>query len=98
MIHVRQARERGEVVLEFSGGFDVRAADEVANIALQQPAGLRLVIDVSRASTIHDSALGRLVDALPRFRPHFIRGVNHHQARVLAFLGEKMDDPGLVTS
>jgi anti-anti-sigma regulatory factor len=94
MIHVRQARDAGDVVLEFSGGFDVRAAEEMVTVALQQPADLRLIIDVSHASTIHDSALGRLVDALPRLRPRFIRGVNRHQARLLSLLGEKMDDPG----
>jgi anti-anti-sigma regulatory factor len=94
MIHVRQDRSAGNVVLAFSGGFDVRAAEEMVTLALQQPVDLRLVIDVSHASTIHDSALGRLVDSLPRFRPRFIRGVNKHQARVLSLLGEKMDEPG----
>jgi hypothetical protein len=67
------------------------------SMALQQPLALRLVIDISRASIIHDSALGRLVDMLPRSRPHFIRGLNRHQARLLTLLGENIDTASPLT-
>ena len=92
MIHVRQVRAQGDVVLEYSGSLDVRGAEEIAFIALQQPLALNLVIDISRASNIHDSALGRLVDSLPRSRPHSVRGAGWHHARLLTYLGEKIDE------
>jgi len=68
MVHVRQLHAQGEVVLEFSGSLDVRSADQLAAVALQQPLALRLVIDISHASHVHDAALGRLVEALPVHR------------------------------
>jgi hypothetical protein len=90
MIRVRQDTRAGDVVVEFSGGFDLRGADDMASVASAQPEELRLVIDISRASNIDDSALGRLVDSLPRSRPHSIRGANLHQSRLLKLLGEPM--------
>ncbi len=92
MIHVHQTEARGDVVLEFTGTLDVRSAEELASIALQQPLRLNLVIDISRASSIHDSALGRLVDALPPFRVHTFRGASRHAARLLQYLGETIDE------
>ncbi len=91
MIHVRQAIGAGNVVLEFSGALDLRGADELAKIACQQPAALKLVIDISGASSVHDSALGRLVDALPHSRPHSVRGARRHEAQLLGYLGEKVE-------
>jgi hypothetical protein len=87
MVHVRQAREHGEVVLEFTGGLDLRGADQITEIALQQPGSLRLVIDLTRASNVHDAALGRLIDGLPARERTFL-GLNRHQAWVVECLGE----------
>jgi anti-anti-sigma regulatory factor len=92
MIQVAQSHEQGQVVIAFSGALDARSAEQLASIALQQPATLHVVIDISRASSVHDSALGRLVDALPAARSHCIRGAGRHQARVLGYLGEKLDE------
>ncbi len=91
MIEVHPGED--EVVVSYSGGLDIRGAEELVTLALQQPPSRRVVFDVSRASAVHDSALGRLCDALPRNRPHSFRGVNRHQARVLSCFGEKIEPP-----
>ncbi len=85
MIHVKQQRESNTVVLELCGAFDGRAVEELVAIALQQPSSSALVIDLSRATDIYDSALGRLSDALPR-RRHSVRGLHgRRQPRRLFF-------------
>ena len=93
MIEVQQGEDRDEVVVSFSGGLDLRGAEQLVTLALQQPPSRRVVFDVSRASSVHDSALGKLCDALPRNRPHSFRGVNRHQARVLSCFGETIEAP-----
>jgi len=94
MVHVHQVRDQGNVVLEFSGVLDARSAEEVGLIAVQQPGSLNLVIDLSRATNIHDSALGRLLDALPPLRARTFRGAGRHHARLLTYLGEEMEACG----
>jgi hypothetical protein len=92
MIQVEQRHEQGQVVIAFSGSLDARSAEQLAIVALQQPARLHVVIDISRASSVHDSALGRLVDALPESRSHCIRGAGRHASRVLGYLGGKLEE------
>jgi anti-anti-sigma regulatory factor len=93
MIQVAPSQEQGHVVIAFSGSLDARSAEQLASVARQQPPRLHIIIDSSRASSVHDAALGRLVDALAGFRSHSIRGAGRHQALVLCYLGEELDEP-----
>jgi anti-anti-sigma regulatory factor len=83
MIHVRREPQHNSVVLELCGSFDLRAAEQLTTIALQQPSGLHIVVDISNVDHVYDSALGRLVDSLPRTCSHTIRGTAKNRARVL---------------
>ncbi len=83
-------------VLEVHGVLDLRAAEAVISVAAAQPPWARLIIDLSRAGTCHDSALARLVEGLEERHPRF-RGVRVHQARLLGYLGvrrEHVEDAG----
>ncbi len=92
MVHVKQQREANAVVLEFAGAFDGRAVEELVAIALQQPVSCALVIDLSRASTVYDSALGALRDSLPK-RGHRVRGIlGRHQRAAQPFFENESDD------
>jgi hypothetical protein len=92
VIHVQQRPEASKVELHFHGALDAQGARELATTAALQPPGLHLVIDISRASTVHDLALGLLVDGLPSDRPHSVRGASRHHARLVVCLGGKVDD------
>jgi anti-anti-sigma regulatory factor len=91
MIHLRQATD-SDLILEYSGALDAHSAEEIAAIAKQQAPALRVVIDLSRAWPIQDSALGRLVDGLRRSRPHSFCGAKSHHARLLRYLGASIDE------
>jgi anti-anti-sigma regulatory factor len=90
VIHVRQKPEASRVELQFHGVLDARGAKELTMAAAMQPAGLHLVIDISRASLVHDLALGILVDGLAR--PHSVRGASRHHARLVVCLGGLVDE------
>jgi len=94
MIHVKQQRESNTVVLECRGAFDTRAVEEMISVALQQPPSCTLVIDLARATTIYDSALGLLDDSLSRLG-HTIRGVLGRHARPGHRFLEESDSDGV---
>jgi anti-anti-sigma regulatory factor len=92
MTRINKTLAASDVVLAFSGELDTRGAEELASLVAQNQGAAHLVIDLSRAWPIEDKALGRLVEALPRTRPHVVRGTGPHHRRLLECLGAVVEE------
>ena len=90
MTTISRTLAAGDVVLEFSGEFDARGAEELATAVTLHVGSGQVVIDLSRARPIQDKALGMLVDGLSG--SHLVRGVGPHHRRLLQCLGARVED------
>ncbi len=77
MLHVR--RETQTVFVDWEGPLDVPAAEAILAAAGEAS---RVVLDLTRATTICDHALARLAQT----RPLQFRGLRSHHERLLTYL------------
>jgi anti-anti-sigma regulatory factor len=85
--------ERSAVAIRIGGTFDVSSARRVSE-EIAESVGERTVhLDLTQVREFHDSALVLLSAALARIGPRAsVSGLRHHQARILRYLGVRVDD------
>jgi STAS domain len=87
---------KGEaMVIEMNGTFDVPAAERIA-LALAEAGEREVSVDLSRVRDFHDHGVAMLARALTGHRRVQVRGLSHHQLRLLRYLGVETvvpDDP-----
>ena len=80
-------------VIERDGTFDIPAAQEVAR-ALAGAPHFEVCLDLSRVREFHDFGLAVLAESLARRSPRVrVLGLNHHQVRLLRYLGVEAEEP-----
>lgn len=84
-----------DAVFSIAGAFDPFAASQLRARLAELPREACVMLDFSRASAVSDLALAVLASAFeaPRHPRVVLRGMTHHQERVLRYLGIDGDGP-----
>jgi len=85
--------ERGPLVIQAHGTFDLSEAERVTHALEDATAGREVRIDLSQVRDFHDFGVAVLARALARRRVT-VRGLRTHQIRLLKYLG--IDADGLL--
>jgi hypothetical protein len=82
MLHVMHDVGDGRLLVRFEGCLDERAADSVLSAVALTPIAVRVMLDLSKTTSISDCALARLSEVL-KARDVRFRGLRLHQERLL---------------
>ena len=82
MLHVMQNVGDGRLLVRFEGSLDEGATDSVLSAVALTPIAVRVMLDLSRTTSISDGALARLSEVL-KARDVRFRGLRLHHERVL---------------
>jgi len=82
MLHIMHDVGAGRLLVRFEGCLDERAADSVLSAVALTPIAVRVMLDLSRTTSISDCALARLSQVL-KARDVRFRGLRLHHERIL---------------
>ncbi len=86
----------GALTFVIGSAFVPEDAARIHDLIERTPPGTLIEIDLHRVRDCHDVALALLAKDIVRGRVHVaLRGVSHHQLRVLGYFGVHMEQPAV---
>ena len=83
-----QPAQQGSLVIRMDGAFDIDSVQFIRSRIEALPGDAEVHVDLSRVRDFHDRAVALLADVVkPASARISVRGLRHHQMRMLRYLG-----------